>query len=463
MPHSVTLDSMVRIPLDLLSEEQIRQMKKSLTVVPVDFGYGTPAPIESFELSDHEIAVPVQWGLHFFEAHLAHRATLVNKLVHGHNYTCPRRPDPTHPKAPAGQAQFFDDVIAACEESPVVLACASTGTGKTATGLNTSAHFGNTTLIVVPTKELARQWREVEIPKHLGLTKDDVGIVEESVCNYRNKPFTVAVIHNLILKQFEPDFYTNFGMVIWDEAHKLGAPAFNDSTRKFPAARKLALTATPNRKDGCMKLITNYFGSIRAQSESNPMNCKVMAIGYQHRRMYPAAMPRARLINAICALPDRNEMMANVIFSAYRAGRHFIGLSDRISQLQDILEILHAKGVPEQHLALYTRTYTDELNRKQTTLPEELEHYRKHARIFLATYQMAREGLDIPRLNCGMFLSPTSDGVQAIGRVTRILPDKEEPIWYIVKDIGNQVLIRSYYSALRSLKGLRHVEIIGKV
>jgi len=165
----------------------------------------------------------------------------------------------------------------------------------------------------------------------------------------------------------------------------------------------------------------------------------------------------------VANLEDRNADFVELILGMYNAGRTFIGMSDRISQLQTILEMLYNRGVPDEHLALYTRSYEGSDGKTKQTTSYELEGYRANARIFLSTYQMGREGLDIPRLDSGASLSPTSDGVQMIGRITRIYPNKPEPIWYIVKDINNSVLLRSYRSLVKSLKVLPHVQFIGPV
>jgi superfamily II DNA or RNA helicase len=453
------LDSLIHLPLANLLGGEIEQIKKALTITPKDFGtFGpAPTPIESFLLTEETLDVPVQWGLDF-----CHRKgwDIVNELNLGAPISIDRRPDPFHPKAPKGQKQFFDDVIAACESSCVVLACAPTGTGKTATGLNTLAHFGRAGIIIVHSKEIARQWREVEIPKHLGLRPDEVGSLEGDVIDYIGKKIVVAVIHNIIMKSLPQEFYDYFGFAAWDEGHKLGAPAFNESTRYFRAHKKLVLTATPNRKDGCMKLITNYFGNIRAKSESTPLTCTVRPIEYVHKRNYPPQLPRATLISAVSELEDRNDQLVTLILALYKAGRNFIGLSDRIPQLQTILEKLYFLGVPEEHLALYTRSYTDSNGKTKQTTAAELEQYRATARIFLATNQMAKEGLDIPRLDSGMCLSPSADGVQAIGRITRIYDNKPEPIWYVIRDANNPVLIRTYSSFMRSVRSLPHVKIV---
>lgn len=450
----------VSIPLKLISRDELARLKQRLTIIPKSFGgaYGPVDPIISWGESDGYFHTPFNWGIEYCTSY---GIELEDQLVDGSEVSFPRRPDPYHPKAPAGQEAFFDGVIAALQNAVTCFACAGTGTGKTATALNAIFHFGRTALIVVHTKELARQWREEQIPLHLGIPMEEVGIVEEGKMDYYGKRIVVAVVHNLINKDLHDDFTKNFGFIVWDEGHKLGAPAFNESTKKFPAAYRLVLTATPDRKDGCSVLITDFFGPIAVTSESTPVPCEVRIVNYAATKFYPTKMPRARIINKVCEDPKRNKEFSELIFSLYKAGKVFIGLSDRISQLQTILENLHEMGVPEKHLGLYTRQYDDGNGKRLTTTKEELEFYRSNAMVFLATYQMAREALDIPRIDSGMFLSPTSDGTQGIGRARRIYPGKTKAIWFVPKDLGQRGIIGSFYALLKGLSKLKDVTIIG--
>ena len=134
------------------------------------------------------------------------------------------------------------------------LAVAPTGSGKTVTLLNAIGKIGRTALVIVHNKELARQWRD-EIKKHLGLTTEEIGTVEDGVCDYQGKSVTVAVIHNLVNRQWEPEFYRYFGIVGWDEGHRLGAAHFSKSMRLFSAKHRVTMTATPTRKDGCWDIV----------------------------------------------------------------------------------------------------------------------------------------------------------------------------------------------------------------
>lgn len=50
------------------------------------------------------------------------------------------------------------------------------------------------------------------------------------------------------------------------------------------------------------------------------------------------------------------------------------------------------------------------------------------SKITLTTYGMSRKGLDAPHKDAMILLTPTADIRQVLGRITRILPNKKQPI-----------------------------------
>ena len=71
-------------------------------------------------------------------------------------------------------------------------------------------------------------------------------------------------------------------------------------------------------------------------------------------------------------------------------------------------------------------------------------------KIILATYQKAKEGLDVPELDTILLATPVSDVIQPIGRIMRELPDKKTPmvidIWDMMEPFsGSGYIRRKYY------------------
>lgn len=140
------------------------------------------------------------------------------------------------------------------------------GAGKTVVSLHTAAQVRQPILIVVGDKGLARQWVG-EIVQWLGIPEEEIGRVggDGSPFRWRGLKITIAIVNTLALKAMEgslpADFLQYFGVIIFDEAHLMGAPWFNQAAPPFPG-RRWALTATPEREDQFDSLLQYTFGSI---------------------------------------------------------------------------------------------------------------------------------------------------------------------------------------------------------
>lgn len=140
------------------------------------------------------------------------------------------------------------------------------GAGKTVVALHTAASLRTPILIVVSDKGLARQWSD-EITKFLGIPKEDIGRIggEGAPFRWKGTKITIAIVNTLAKRAFEhelpSDLTRYFGVVIFDEAHLMGAPYFNMAAPPFHG-RRWGLSATPTREDGFDSLLQYTFGNI---------------------------------------------------------------------------------------------------------------------------------------------------------------------------------------------------------
>lgn len=101
-------------------------------------------------------------------------------------------------------------------------------------------------------------------------------------------------------------------------------------------------------------------------------------------------------------------------------------LSDRINHLETILALLPCE-LQQQAVLITGKSKPKE--REQAM--EDLRSGKK--RYLFATYRLAKEGLDIPRLNRLYLITPQKDYaiiVQAVGRIARHFDGKSEPVVY---------------------------------
>jgi DNA excision repair protein ERCC-3 len=131
------------------------------------------------------------------------------------------------------------------------------GSGKTVAAMGALAAIGGETLILVPGRELAAQWRE-ELLSHTTLTPEQIGAYHGGRKEVR--PVTVATYQTAGMDRHRHLFdERRWGLVVFDEAHHVPAPVFK-RTVSIQGKHRLGLTATPVRGDGDEKEIYTLIG-----------------------------------------------------------------------------------------------------------------------------------------------------------------------------------------------------------
>jgi superfamily II DNA or RNA helicase len=123
------------------------------------------------------------------------------------------------------------------------------GYGKTAMALAFAGHLKFKTLIVVHKEFLANQWRDRIKTFCPGAT---IGRIQQDVFDVE-KDFVIAMIQTMCMRELGS--LSQFGFLIVDEAHHIGAAAFSQAMLKLCPKYTLGLTATPERKDGLTRVL----------------------------------------------------------------------------------------------------------------------------------------------------------------------------------------------------------------
>ena len=189
------------------------------------------------------------------------------------------------------------------------------------------------------------------------------------------------------------------------------------------------LTATPVRSDGLTPILEMGLGKMLDTndqsggggqgSEREIVHVKIINYdGGERREIKNKAgfllMPI--MINSLAKDIIRTIMVTREIVQLYQEGHQVIVLSDRIDQLNAICNEL-VKNVPEDKIAYYFG---------KTPAKERLVAASRQ--ILLATYSMAKEGLDIPTLSACVFATPIGSVEQAVGRIQRPCDTKKKPV-----------------------------------
>ena len=150
----------------------------------------------------------------------------------------------------------------------------------------------------------------------------------------------------------------------------------------------------------------------------------------------------AKLVNFLAdRYPRNNLIVADLV--ANRDHYNLI-LSDRLTHLETLMNRL-PPDLRKQAVMIDGKMTTKKAKAFREQAIEEMRQGRK--RYLFATYSLAKEGLDIPRLDRLYLTTPQKDYAvmtQSIGRIARTFEGKGEPIAYDYVDDGIQYLVRSY-------------------
>jgi len=131
------------------------------------------------------------------------------------------------------------------------------GSGKTVAALAIAASIGGETLVLVPSRELAVQWRRTLLES---TTLDPEQVGEYHGGSKELRPVTIATYQTAGMDRHRAIFEDReWGLVVFDEVHHIPAPVHRRSAG-FQTAHRLGLTATPVRESDDQREIYTLVG-----------------------------------------------------------------------------------------------------------------------------------------------------------------------------------------------------------
>ena len=120
------------------------------------------------------------------------------------------------------------------------------GSGKTVATMGAMAHVEGETLILVPSRDLARQWEE-SLLEYTSLEPDQIGQYHGGVKEVR--PVTIATYQIAGMDRHRSLFDDReWGLIVFDEVHHVPSDVYSRSTR-LQSRHRLGLSASPIRED----------------------------------------------------------------------------------------------------------------------------------------------------------------------------------------------------------------------
>lgn len=333
----------------------------------------------------------------------------------------------------------------------IVMPC---GSGKTQTALELVARYKGRALWITHTKELLKQSME-RAKSVYDINAKDIGTITEGKIDI-GEYITFATVQTLASIDLY-DYRDYWDVIIVDECHKaVGTPThlmmFYKVISQLSAYHKFGLTATPKRQDGLERSMFALLGDliIEIDQENIPTaptyvwpvqtGCELDLTNMVNT---DGTLNFVKVTNALCEDPARNMLIAQVI---NQLNDTCLILSDRVDHLYALQKL-----VGEQYTeVISSRSMNKKEKERREAAIDRLR--RKEIKCLFATYQLAKEGLDIPSLAYVLFTTPKKDDItviQSAGRVRRTAPGKNYGM--IVDFVDNMPLAQRYFQHRKSI------------
>jgi len=311
---------------------------------------------------------------------------------------------------------------------------ASTGFGKTVTGLALIVKRKINTLILVHNRQLAEQWLE---RIKVFLTNAEVG----SLLGGKDKlsyQVDVATYQSLVSRNgldIKPAI-EKYGQIIIDECHHLPASNYEALIKSAHARYIHGLTATPKRQDGLEKLMHFQLGDVVFKSTTSTtsthkfeQHVKVIntRIAFPKSWEDPEQKPHISEVYKYLMLnQQRNQLIIKAVIESVKNKRIVMVLTERKEHITILAEMLTSEdiNVIELHGSISAKQRQQRIGKLQQHDPnaETSENNSNNRFVILATGKYVGEGFDLPYLDTLFITLPIAwKGIlaQYAGRIQR--------------------------------------------
>ena len=280
--------------------------------------------------------------------------------------------------------------------------------GKTIVAIHMIHLLKKKTLVVVHNDYLLTQWKD----RIESTTNAKIGYIKQNKIETDDCDIVIAMLQSISMRDYSNDIFNEFGFVIFDECHHLGAKCFSQALFKLNSTYMLGLSATPDRKDGLTKVFKYFLGEIGycvKQEYTFNVDINIHTI-YFDNEYYKDVFSKIGnintpgMINNLVLCEERNNYIINLVDEVMKEPRNLLILTDRRDQVLKLYENLN-----EKYSVGYVIGQMKEDHRNESLTKN----------IIIGTYQMVSEGFDVDRLDTLIFATPKVSIEQAVGRILR--------------------------------------------
>lgn len=311
-------------------------------------------------------------------------------------------------------------------------------THNTETAMGIVAELGQPTLWVTHTMDLLKQSMDRAISR-LGLIGRQVGIIQGENMSIGSH-MTFATVQTLAKRDLS-EIKKRFGCVIVDEAHLVFKDdkkfrMFADVINQLPAYYRFGLTASEHRSDGLIETMFHIIGpKIYEVAQDDPrlpvMKPRVEFIetDFEYETPEGEMLNIQQLYKAMREDLERDYPILWIMKNCIRENNSCLALGDSLEHLTRLTKLAKDHGFT----AVFVCGETPKREREKIMADMRAGKYQ----FLFATYQLAKLGLDIPRLDRLILITPHRDKTsiqQAVGRIMRPYEGKSQPVVYDIYD-----------------------------
>lgn len=426
------------IPKASLTEDETINLINTLNVTPEcnnDFAIIEDPSFDVYREDETNFYVPKFWGIDKFGDRFPQPKEEKNSAV---NFNF-------NGKLRGSQPEVSEHILQKLKETNGGVLQLHTGYGKTTMAIYIASVLKLKTLVIVHKTFLQDQWYE----RIQQFTDASIGMIRQKKTDVEGRDIIIGMLQSISMIDYNPEIFKDIDLVIVDESHHAASKVFSRAFFKLSPKYTIALSATPRRKDGLVRVMHWFLGDTIIKVERKCNNV-VYVKSFEYETINPLFTEKLKRVNGklkpdtikmttkICEIYERNIFITNVINAIrFIPGRKQLVLSKRKAHLR-ILKAMMDKKIEDNvkngtcfEDEYKTAFYVGGMKDWQLKASEEAD-------IIFATYDMAEEGLDIDGLNTVVFASSIKDIIQALGRILR-KPLVEGDINPLVIDLGDHL------------------------
>ena len=360
------------------------------------------------------------------EADIAPRFKL--DVADGEEWDCPEHSLPNGGKL----AQFQLDAVEAVLKRQNCIVRSPTGSGKSSIGINLISRLRRTTIVMVWTGALLKQWQDRLLAELPGLDPSNIGILGLGK-RAELRPITLAMQQTVYsILQHDPELMDEirryFGLFIGDELQRFAAKTLVESVDPFTARYRVGMSADERRVDGKEFLTYDVFGGIEVDVDQQTLvdmnfvldvEVRVVPTDFEapwyveeytpEGNRNPLQHDFVRLLDAMVHDDERNRVVQDTIAMAAREGGTLV-FCHRVEHCQMLDRACVAMGV-QSGLMLGGASWSSTFDETKRRLMEG------STRVGIGTFQAIGQAIDVPAVSRGVVATPVGSNRQLFGQV----------------------------------------------